>query len=1516
MKKDFFLGRLCLMLCLLTLQLNKAYATHIYGADLFYTHSSGNTYNISLVIYGDCGGAALSNLYGASPTVDIYNGSTYVTSISLTQQGASVGVEVTPVCPSQLSNTNCVSTSGTVPGVKKFTYVGSYTLSTTSSNWRFRFDGVIGSGGGAGRSTSITNIVSGTSGTIMALEATLNNNTANNSSPLYTTIPTPFFCAGIGANYNPGTVDPNGDSLSYSLVPGLLGGSGGTVTYLTGYSATAPLSCSTGTFSFSATTGQLSFTPNIVQRSLVVNKIEEYRGGVLVGTSMREMTFVVLSSCSGNPPTGAMSSASAGTLNSAGTILNVCKSSGTLTFSLNPTDPEGDTINMQWSGIPAGATFSVSNNNTTAPTGSFSWNLSTVAPGSYNFFITYTDNGCPLSSRQTLVYTIVVLPEPTLVFSLVYPATCTKKAVFDVTPGVSPSPWAITILQGATTIHSFTGLTGTQRDSLSPGTYTFRTRNSNTCFKDTSIVIAPPPVIVPVVSLAHPSCHGSTNGSITITGTGGKTPFTYAIGSGAYSATNTFTGLAAGTYTLHILDSNDCLKDTTVTLMDPPDIVINVASAKPKCNYYNSGLITFTASNGVSPYQYVLGSGSFSSANSFAGLFSGTYVLHVKDGNNCTKDSTFILRDSIVVHATASVTNVLCNGANTGAITITGNGGNSPYMYKIGSGTLTSTNTFTSLLAGTYNVHVQDVDSCYLDTPIAIIQPVPITINPAITNVSCYGLSNGSVTVGSAGGTGTHTYAIGTGTYSSSNTFNGLAVGNYTLHVKDANNCIKDTTITITQPPVLAITNVNLVQPICNGSSTGFIIVGATGGTTPYSYALDANPFGTSSSFGNVAAGTYVVHLKDANNCTRDTTVTLGQPTPIVPFIQIKKSTCTPLNNGRVDINAAGGVPGYTYAMGTGAFSTVNTFTGLAAGSYLLRIKDNKTCVKDTLINIVDSLTVTATYAISNVKCFTESSGSVTVTTLTGISPFTYAANSNAYGSSNVLGNLAAGNHMIKIKDALGCTKDTTLPVTEPTLLVPFVTSTHVTCFGTATGSVTISGSGGTTPYAFAKGTGSYVSSGNFTGLTAGTYVFHIKDANNCTRDTTITITEPTKLRIDTLLVKNATCYGDKDGSVTIIGSGGTPAYTYSNNGTLFTTNNLISNLATGPYIITLKDNNGCRVDTMITIKQPDRLGIDSVHIISPTCEGFTDATVTIFGKGGTVPYQYAVGNNAFTPDNTFNGLSEGSHTFSVIDANNCRFDTVITLIGYPHIEFAELNINPVKCYGFTDGQISVKAMGGNIPYRFKLGTASAVPESVFSNLPAGTYLITIIDNKGCEKDTAINITSPEKLKIEMTAVPNDCEGYDNEGVVHAEVTGGTMPYYYKWSDPKESNSEDLKGAQNGKYMVWVTDVNSCKDSAVSEVLYDDCCKIFIPDAFTPNGDGKNDYAKVLFKGDFKLERFAIYNRFGQQVFETNDPSQGWNGIFKGVPQDLGVYNYYAKGICGNSSGRAVEYKGTITLIK
>ena len=213
------------------------------------------------------------------------------------------GTEVTPVCPLSLDSTTCHG--GKIPGVRRFSYSDTITLSPSTS-WKFRSTSYLTSSTSAGRSSSITNILSPGS-SLMSLEATLNNNSQPNSSPTYTTIPTPFFCINVNQEYNIGAVDSNTtDSLVYSLVDGLDASTtpSSTVTYRTGYSATAPLACATGTFSFSTSSGQLTFKPNLAQVSLVVYRVSEYRGGVLVGTSMREMNFIVLSTCSNRSPYG------------------------------------------------------------------------------------------------------------------------------------------------------------------------------------------------------------------------------------------------------------------------------------------------------------------------------------------------------------------------------------------------------------------------------------------------------------------------------------------------------------------------------------------------------------------------------------------------------------------------------------------------------------------------------------------------------------------------------------------------------------------------------------------------------------------------------------------------------------------------------------------------------------------------------------------------------------------------------------------------------------------------------------------------------------------------------------------------------------------------------------------------------------------------------------------------------------------------------------------------------------
>lgn len=1509
MKKIYASYRFSILIiaCILGLS-GKASATHLYGADFFYTYVSGNTYNITLVIYGDCSGASFPSLAGATAQVQVLNGSSLFTTINLVNQAPTSGTEVTPVCAAQLSNTSCVSTTGTIPGVKKFTYSNTVTLSGASANWKFRFTGTM-STASAGRSNTLTNVVSGS---ITALEATLNNVGGPNSSPTYTTIPTPFFCINKAANYNPGTVDADGDNLSYALVTGL-NGIGGFVTYVTPYTATAPLAVSTGTFSFNTSTGQLGFTPNLAQRSLVVNQVSEFRGTTLVGTSMREMTFVVLSSCSNNPPSGSMSNPSNGSIVDTVTF-KACRSSGTVAFNINPTDPDLDVINVSASGIPAGATFTITNNNTTAPTGSFSWNLAGVPPGNYNFFITYTDNGCPLSSKQTMAYTIIVLPDPAITYALVTPATCVKKAVFNMTPSGTPSPWTISIYQSSSLVHTFPGLTGTQQDSLYPGIYIFRVTNANGCFKDTNIVIAPPPAIIPSVSMVQPVCNGGNDGSITVTATGGLPNYYYAIDAGAYSSNNVFTNLAAGTYTLHIRDSNQCVKDTIVNLSQPTAINANITFVQPPCNYFTSGVITVNAYNGVAPYQYALGTGPFSSTNTYSGLSAGSYLIHIKDANNCTKDTLFVLKDSIYVHVNATITNILCNGDNTGAVLLTAFGGTSPYQYKLGTGSLGSSGNFPNLPAGTYNFHIEDVRQCYLDTVITLTQPSPITSTSVVTNVQCYNMSNGGITTTASGGVSPYTYAIGTGAYSSTNVFNGLPAGTYTIHIKDANNCIKDTSITITQPTLLQITNVAMVMPTCNAFTDGTFTVTATGGVTPYTYAVGSGSYGSSNVLTGLAAGTYTLHVKDANNCIKDTVVTMAEPTRIIPTALVKRSTCSPLNNGSVTLSATGGIPSYQYAVGSGGYSTNPVFTGLAANLYIFHILDNHGCTKDTAITIDDSLKVTATLAVSDVKCFNESTGSITVTAAGGVSPYTYAVGTGSFGTSNILIGLPVGTYVVHVKDNIGCTKDTTpVNIAQPTIIAPAYGIQMPACHGYSNGSITFFPSGGTPTYSYAVGTGAYSTNATISNLAAGTYTFHIKDANSCVRDTVIDISEPAALAF-TMTTTDVLCNGEKTGSITVNATGGTPAYTYSVAFAAFQAANPIKGLGAGAQYVRVRDNNGCIKDTTVVISQPAPFYIKSLNITNPTCEGYADGAVNITANGGVAPYKYGTSPTSLGSSGSFTQLTEGQYTFYVKDDNNCEKDTTVKLIGYPHIVIEDAAVEDVSCFGYANGIITLDVTGGVPPLKYKVNNEIFQDLNIIKNLKAGSYTVTVSDSKNCIKDTIVSVNSPEELIVSLIATPNDCEGYDNGGVINADVKGGTEPYNYLWSTA--GNSSKLAGMPNGKYAVYVSDAHECADTAVTEVKYDNCCKPFIPDAFTPNGDGRNDKMHILFKGDFKLITFAIYNRFGQKVFETSNMSDGWDGQWKGVPQDLGTYNYYAKGICGNAGVNEVEYKGTITLIR
>ncbi len=1186
-----------LIALILGLAPSRSHATHLFGADIYYTHVSGNTYSINLAAYGDCSGSplAFNGLYTATPEIQIFNNGFHHQTIYLS--ATSTGIEVTPVCPSQINNTTC--NGGTVPGVRRFIYSGTVTLAPSSS-WLFRFTGEFMNNTVAGRSNTITNIFSGT---LMSLEATLNNLNGPNSSATYTTIPTPFFCINKPAQYNPGAVDPNNDGLSFALVPGLVQG-GFPVTYIAPFTAAQPLATAPTTFSFSTSTGQLNFTPNLVQNALVVGKVEEYRNGVMVGSSMREMTFVVLNNCNNNPPGGSIGNPIGGVLINPNTV-RVCASQSNFSYNITPADLDGNNITITYAGLPVGASLNISGNGTNSPAITFSWNASNVAPGNYTFFITYTDDGCPLASKQTVAYTVVVAPKPNFTYSLVQGATCFKKGIFQVSP-IGTAPFSLTTYFGSTIFHSISNISNPQIDSLPPNTFTVRVTDGIGCFRDTVVTVSPPPAIIAGFSKANPTCAGGNNGSITAAPSAGQPPFQYALGTGPYSSSPVFNNLAAGTYTLRVKDANDCTKDTTVVLVVPPSIIPSATIQRPVCATLANGSVSLSATNGAAPYQYAVGSGPYSASPVFSPLAAGSYVFHVKDNNGCIKDTTITITDSLNIAGTVTVSNVLCINESNGSFTVTPFGGTSPYTFAIGSSAFTSTNSFTNLAAGSYN-----------------------------------------------------------------------------LKIKDANGCIKDTNILVSQPTALRVT-VSATEPSCHGGNDGEIQLSGTGGTPGYTYALDAGPFSPTNAFSGLSKGSYILHVKDANGCTKDTVVVLNEPTPLQVSVSISDPKCAGENSGFVVVQAGGGTPNYQYAADGGAFQTSSTLSGLNAG----------------------------------------------------------------------------------------------------------------------------------------------------------------------------------------------------------------------------------------PHLIQVMDNNGCTNDTTITLSEPPQLVFGSFEITHPTCEGYTDGRVTISGLGGTLPYEFALGTGSFGSSPSFPQLAAGSYLFSIRDHNNCLIDTTLQLTGYPPIIIDSFGIKSASCFGATDGAITVHASGGNQPLMFALDGGQFSLNPVFSNLTSEAHLIEIEDAKGCKKDSLVVVPAPQVLAINPRVTHNDCIGLDDGGAVQAVVTGGTEPYTYAWSTVPEQHEQTATGLSNGRYSVRVEDVNGCSDTASAEVTYDDCCTVFVPDAFTPNNDGRNDNVKVSYKGDMELLEFAIYNRFGEKVFTAINRNSHWDGYHNGVPQEVGTYFYYLQVICGNKRTNIKEFKGDIILIR
>jgi gliding motility-associated-like protein len=935
----------------------------------------------------------------------------------------------------------------------------------------------------------------------------------------------------------------------------------------------------------------------------------------------------------------------------------------------------------------------------------------------------------------------------------------------------------------------------------------------------------------------------------------------------------------------------------------------------------------------------------------------GTFPLQVIDngGNTVTIANAASVAACAVSCPTltvsvASQVNVLCFGQSTGSFSASTTGGASPYDYTLLNGAtvvasfnnVAGSQSFTGLPAGTYTLNVLDNNACPGSTTITITQPASaLSVTSTSVSASC-GASNGSATATAGGGSSPYDY-VWTGSagtlqttnnITTSNTLSALGAGTYTVTITDNNNCITSTTVTITNTggPSVAITSQTNV--LCFGNTTGSATATASAGSSPYDYVWTGTS-GTLQTTNNITgpntvsslgAGTYTITVTDNSGCTANTTVTITQPaSALSASLSAQQDVlCFGSTTGSASITVTGGTAGtgylYSWSPSGGSASSA---TGLGANNYTVTVTDANGCSATQNVSITQPASAAAVSVTGTTSASCGSAnGSATAQAAGGTGPYDYVwsgsagtlLTTNDISGPNTLSSVSAGSYTITITDANGCVSTATAVISNSGGASTVITAqTNINCFGTASGSATANSTGGTSPYDYVwtgssgvlQTTNNITGPNTLSGLTAGTYTVTVTDASGCISTTTVTITGPAStLSASPGIITDATC-GASNGTATVNATGGTGPYTYSwlpAGGSSATA----TSLAAGTYTCTVADFNGCSTTVTLTINNTGGPTLSIAALQNNNCFGGSSGSATINASGGSGTYTYNWTGGGGTAA-TANNLAAGTYLVTVSDGI-CSSQITVNITQPPAL-LASVSTSNANC-GASDGSATVTAAGGTGTLTYSWSPVSS-SSTTLSGIPAGNYTVTVTDSLGCmfSANGTVNTTGGPTANagIDVTITAGD------NTILNGNPSGAT----YSWSPSSSLSCSTCENPTASPlttttYVLTVTQ-NGCSDTDSVTVFVDvECGELFVPNAFSPNGDNQNDMLYVMGNCIVNLE-FAVFDRWGEKVFETADPSQGWDGTYKGKLLDAAVFVYYIR---ATVNGIPVDNHGNITLIK
>jgi gliding motility-associated-like protein len=838
--------------------------------------------------------------------------------------------------------------------------------------------------------------------------------------------------------------------------------------------------------------------------------------------------------------------------------------------------------------------------------------------------------------------------------------------------------------------------------------------------------------------------------------------------------------------------------------------------------------------------------------------------------------------------------------------------------------------------AGLYTITITDANGCVTTTTTTIIEPVLLTATSANTGALCNGSSDGTVTGTATGGTspydmswtgpntgnpaGTEINADG-GSY----TVNGAPAGAYTLTMTDANGCTATATTNVAQPLPIVVSSV-ITPPLCNGATNGELNINVIGGFPGYNVSwvgpISDNPAGIeivnnggSYQINNLSAGTFTVVATDVNGCT-DSIVSTLIPPPSLSFTAVVSNISCNGGVGSILVTASNGTPGYDVSwvgpitsnpVGTeiNVSGGTYTITAITAGNYQITVTDQNGCFDSSSVTLLEPTLIQSTSIETSTLCQNSNDGSTQVTVSGGVSPYNLSLTGSVSlnpigneitvsGGNYTFSNLAAGNYTVTVLDANNCSSTLAITILAGNILPVITLVGDTICTGqSATLNASATPVGGT----FLWGNGTSNSSITISPILTTQYAV-LYNYSGCMSQLTVSVVV---YPIPTVSVANATiCEGQ---SATLSAASMQPiggTFLWSTGATTSTISVSPQNTTNYSLVYTLNGCSSPSASATVSVNPIPQLTINNGTI----CEG--DSVILTANPnlpGGTI---------LWTPN------GETTNSITANPSVTSTYSAVYTLNGCPSSSFStNVTVNPIPVVSFDADLLqgcapltsnfwnsSANANQSTNTQWFIEGNPVAVGDSttlLFSN--AGCYDITLeMTVNGClGSQTSSNFVCVEGIPVASFSADIN---YFTEPIQNATFTNnsvGATTYFWNTGDGNTYTTENVSHLFNNTgngYTIWLTAMSDlgCVDSTSINIPFMDEIVYFIPNSFTPDGDEFNNIFTPVFTAgiDYHTYEMTIFNRWGEIVFETQDPLTGWDGSYgnQGLDVQLGVYTY------------------------